>query len=42
MATAHMCEGKGKPMTKKAWDNLEERDDQGGHKEVPSRSYDKD
>ena len=34
---AHMCEGKGKPMTRKAWDNLEERADQGGHKEVPTR-----
>ena len=38
---AHMGEGKGKPMTKKAWSNLEVREDQGGHKEVPTRSYDK-
>ena len=36
---AHMCEGKGKPMTRKAWGKLDEREDQGGHKAVPSRSY---
>ena len=35
---AHMCEGKGKPMTKKAWYTLAVREDQGGYKMVPSRS----